>query len=255
MLYCPKCDALFEAHEASLRTACPRCGNLVPASQAIKSARGGHLLETASGPAEVTHFPIADDSRRGGFALSGRPGTLRWTKNVAIRLVSSVCANCGYKVVRGLAACPHCGRPIKGKSAQKPSELSLVLRKMLIAATVFIGLPAAVIVFVLVVCAPKGGNAEKGAPKSVQRSSSTDAAAAPLAGSNDESPKADRAATRKGPLSGLRAIRDKLRGTEHGGSGVPTKAPLEKTSDGVGDANVPPMGLGDRKDVKPDATR
>jgi hypothetical protein len=119
---------------------------------------------------------------------------------------------------------------------------------MLLAATLFIGLPSAVIVFVLVVCAPEGADLAK-APKGRP---AAQGAAAPAA--QPSQPEVARP-QRRTPLSVLRSLRDKLRGTEHGGGSVPAKPSLQKTSDGPASTNVPAVGTGNSNQVKPDAAR
>jgi predicted RNA-binding Zn-ribbon protein involved in translation (DUF1610 family) len=254
MLHCHKCDALFEAHEdARADIACPRCGCIVRASAAIQSGREDSAPGGAARHDEVAHFLLADDSRRRGFSLSGGPHILRWTKNVAVRLVSSVCPGCGHKVGRGMFSCPQCGRALKKKGAPAPQDFRRVLRKMLVAATVFIGLPAAVIVFVLVVCAPEGddvgANAQRPAPfgRVAQRS--------PAPSTVTQQANTEQSVPHRSPRSVLRSIRAWLRGAEHGGSSVPAKTPLEQTGEGVNDAHVPQVGTRNGEQVKPDATR
>jgi uncharacterized C2H2 Zn-finger protein len=253
MVHCPKCDAIFEEQEnACTETACPRCGGIVRMTAAVEPAdRAAGLRST--GHEDGAHPSLTNASHRSGFSLSGRPGILRWTKNVAVTLTSSVCPGCGHKVSPRLSACPRCGRLLKKGSAPASGGFGSTVRKMLIAATVFIGLPAAVIVFVVVVCAPEAGDvgtnprrpvpADRGAPRPT------------LPGAEPQRANADRKAEHRSPLSALRSIRDRLRGAEHGGSSVPATTPLEKTGDGVGDAHVPPVGTRNSEQVKPDPIR
>jgi ribosomal protein L37AE/L43A len=253
MLHCPKCDAIFEEQEnACTETTCPRCGSIIRTSAAAGSAdlTGG---VGSSGHEEGAHLSFTHASQGSGFSLSGRPGILRWTKNVAVTLITSVCPGCGHKVSTRSSACPHCGRLLKKGSAPASTEFGSTLRKMLLAATVFIGLPAAVIVFVVVVCAPEGSDLGTDAQRSVPADRL--APRATLPGAEPQKANAVGKAEHRSPLSALRSIRDRLRGAEHGGSSVPAKAPLEKAGDRVGDAHVPPVGTRDGEQVKPDPIR
>ncbi len=243
MTHCAKCDAVFETDDSPTGTTCPRCG-------AVASVRSPNLVSQPAPAAPVTpnhggaDFWFDDGSSKGGFALSGRPGTLRWTKNVAVRLTSAVCPHCDRKVARGSAACPFCGQVLRKDVPAASSDFGTAIKKMLLAATLFIGLPAAVIVFVLVICAPKGADLAK-APKTRPAAG----AAAPAAQPEAARPQ------RRTPLSVLRSLRDKLRSTEHDGGSVPAKPSLEKTSDGPTNTNVPAVGTGNGNQVKPDASR
>jgi phage FluMu protein Com len=251
MLHCPKCDAIFEAHEnAHVDTTCPRCGSVV--STAAKSwsvpqdaGRGG-----AAAPDDGEHFLFTDDSRGHGISLTGRPGILRWTKNVAVRLVTSVCPGCGHTVRKGQSACPHCGRSLAKSPAPVSGELGRVLRKMLLAAAVFIGVPAAVIVFVLVVCAPKGSDVGPRAPRSMPAGPVQPRAIVPDA--KPQHPDVDQPADRRGPRWGLRSLRKWLRGAEHGGS-PPPNGPVGEAGGGA-EKSAPPAGARNSDPVKPDAT-
>lgn len=253
MLHCPKCDAIFEEQEnACTETTCPRCGRTICTAAAVVSAdltRGAG----STGHEEAAQVAFTDAPHGSGFSLSGRPGILRWTKNVAVTLTSSVCPGCGHKVSTRSSACPHCGRLLKNGSAPASGEFGSALRKMLLAATVFIGLPAAVIVFVVVVCAPEGSDSGTNAQRSVPAGRVAPRSTVP--GAEPQKANADGKAEHRSPLSALRSIRDRLRGAEHGRSSVPAKAPLEKAGDGVGDAHVPPVGARDGEQVKPDPTR
>ena len=240
---------MFEAPlDACAETACPRCGRIVPVTAAVRSERHNPSSGGFDAHDDIPHFLSADGSHGGSFSLSGQPGILRWTKNVAVRLVNSVCPNCGHKVGRAMPACPHCGHVLRKNSAPVSGEFGRVLRKMLIAATVFIGFPAGVIVFVLVVCAPKGGDVGFNAPRPAPASPGGPSVTPQKANANADAP-------HRTALSVLRAIRDRLRGSDHGPSSVPAKPSLEKTGDGVRDAHVPPMGTRDGQQVKPDPAR
>ncbi len=159
MIHCANCEAVFETDDSPDGTTCPRCG-------AVAAVRRPNLVTQPAPGAPATpnrggaDFWFDDGSSKGGFALPGRPGILRWTKNVAVRLTSAVCPHCGRKVRRGSATCPFCGQALK-RDAAGSSDFGAAIKKMLFAATVFIGVPAAVIVFVLVVCAPKGPTWQK----------------------------------------------------------------------------------------------
>jgi hypothetical protein len=250
MIHCPKCDAMFEARDGALaETACPHCGRIVAAAPLTSSDSKTPTSDLFAANHGGADFWFAEDAKkRSGFSLLGHPGLLHWTKNVAVRLSSSVCRGCGQKIPRGISACPHCGRAPKKSSVPKSTGFGAVLRKMVLAATVFIGLPAAVIVFVLVVCAPEGGDANAPQPA---RAGIAQRSGAP-SGEPDES---DAGVPRRGPLAGLRSIRAWLRGAEHRSSGVPAKTPLEKAGEGPSQPHVPPMGTRDREQIKPDPVR
>jgi hypothetical protein len=240
MLHCPKCDAIFEAHEnAQVETSCPRCGRVVSKAATNWSVPQKAGRDGAAAPDDGEHFLFTDDSRGRGFSLAGRPGILRWTKNVAVRLVTSVCPGCGHTVRKGQPACPHCGRSLAKSPAPVSSELGLVLRKMLLAAAVFIGVPAAVIVFVLVVCAPKGSDV--GPP------------AARVADAKPQQADVDQPAERRGPRWALRSLRKWLRGPNHGSSS-PAKGSIGETGDGA-EKSALPAGARNSDPAKPDATR
>lgn len=253
MLHCPKCDAIFEEPENPRSdTTCPRCGGIIHTAAVVGSAdRTGGAGST--GHEEGAHLSFSHASHGSGISLSGRPGILRWTKNVAVTLTSSVCPGCGHKVSPRLSACPRCGRLLKKGSAPASGEFGSTVRKMLIAATLFIGLPAAVIVFVVVVCAPEADDVGSDAPRPAP--AGRVAPRPTLTGAEPQKDNLERKTEHRSPLSVLRSIRDRLRGAEHGGSSVPAKAPLDKTGDGVGDARVPPVGTRNGEQVKPDPTR
>jgi hypothetical protein len=244
MTHCAKCDAVFEMDDSPAGTTCPRCG-------AVAAVHRPALVSQPAPAAPATpnrggaDFWFDDGSSKGGFSLSGRPGILRWTKNVAVRLTSAVCPHCSRKVARGSAACPFCGQILRTAAS---SDFGAAIKKMLLAATLFIGLPAAVIVFVLVVCAPEGADVAK-APKTRPAAGAAQGAAAQPAPAEAARPQ------RRTPLSVLRSLRDKLRGTEHDGGSVPAKPSLEKASDGPTNTNVPAVGAGNGNQVKPDAPR
>ncbi len=250
MMHCAKCDAVFEVGEGPAGTVCPRCGAV-----AAPDAPTLTVVTTApAAPITPNHgeadFWFDDGSSKGGMALKGRPGTLRWTKNVAVRLTHSVCPHCGRKIARGSQACAYCGQMLK-RSSGGSSDLGAALKKMLLAAMLVIGLPAALIVFVLVVCAPQGGDVQK-APKGSPPAAAKGGGAVQSGG---QPASGEEAKPRRTPLSVLRSLRDKLRGTEHDGGSVPAKSSLEKTSDGTAKANVPVVGSGNGNQVKPDSAR
>jgi hypothetical protein len=244
MIHCANCDAIFEAHDSPAGTTCPRCGAVAAVhrpDRASQPAPAAPLTPNHGG----ADFWFEEGSSKDRFSLSGRPGILRWTKNVAVRFTTAVCPHCGRKVARGSAACPFCGQALK-RDAAGSSDFAAAIKKMLLAATLFIGLPAGVIVFVLVVCAPQGANVAK-APKARRGAGAAQGAAAQPASPEAAPPQ------RRTPLSVFRSMRDKLRGTEHDGGSVPAKPALEKTSDGPTNTNVPAVGTGNGNQVKPDA--
>jgi hypothetical protein len=102
---------------------------------------------------------------------------------------------------------------------------------MFIAALVFIGLPAGLIVFLLVVCAPEVNRAKHNVPQP----SSVKAPGAHQADRGLRKP------GRRGLPSIFRSVRDWLRGTEHRKGSAASKPPLEETGDGAEYAHVPQM--------------
>jgi hypothetical protein len=176
-------------------------------------------------------------------SLLGRPGMLRWTKNVVVRLTSFACLHCGTQVRRGTTVCPCCGAPL-ARGSTPTSRLVPALRKMIVAAMIFIGLPAGVIVFVLVVCAPEVGKARRDTPQPAN-------VAAPVTHQGREPRKPEHRT-----LSSIfRSVRDWLRGTEHRKGGAASKPPLEETGDRAEYAHVPQMRPRDSEQVEPDQIR
>jgi rubrerythrin len=248
ILHCPKCDAIFEAHDdAHFETTCPRCGRVVRTGATISWFAANADRRGAKERDDQAHLSGAEDSRESRFSLAGRPGILRWTKNVAVRLIASVCPACGHTVRRGMTACPLCGRSLIKQAAPRLPELGRVLRKVLLRTAVFIGLPAAVIVFVLIVCAPEGGDLGQNAPRSTPAGSARERTAA-AATAQQNNP--NEAVVKRGPLSALRSFRKWLRGPERGSS--PARAPLSEAPDRAGKADVPPEAAGNGDHVKPD---
>jgi ribosomal protein L37AE/L43A len=247
MLHCANCDAIFEAHDdAHVDTTCPRCGRVVRAGATISSIPKHTDRDEAVAPDDGGHFLFTDESRRGGFSLAGQPGILRWTKNVAVRLVNSVCPACGHTTRKGMSTCPHCGRSLKNGSPPVSGELGQLLRKVLLAAAVFIGAPAAVIVFVLVVCAPE----ESDVPPNAQPS----APAGPIQ-ERAKQGNATRAVPKRSPLSRLQALRKWLHGAQPGTGSSPAKVPSGKTGDEPEKSHGPAVGARNGDLVQPDPTR
>ncbi len=236
MLHCPKCDAIFEAHEdAHVETTCPRCGRVVSKGAPIGSLSRGVGEDNSAASESGSHFLFTNAPRAGGVSLAGRPGILRWTKNVAVRLVASSCPACGRSVGKRLSWCPYCGRPLQKSSVPAAAEWVRRLRKILVATTVFIGIPTAVIVFVLVVCAPEGNDVGVNAPRALP--AARDATTRP--GEKPEVARVDPIAPKRGPLSALRSLRKWLRGPERGNGDVPAKSPLEGSGHALGKSRVP----------------
>jgi uncharacterized Zn finger protein (UPF0148 family) len=252
ILHCPKCDAILEAHDdAHFETTCPRCGRVVRTGATIPWFAANADRGVAKERDQQLHFVGTDASRESRFSLAGQPGILRWTKNVAVRLIASVCPACGHRVRKGMTACPHCGRSLTKQAAPRLPELGRVLRKVLLRAAVFIGLPAAVIVFVLIVCAPEGGDVGQNGPRSTPTGSARERTAA-AATTQQNNP--NEAVVKRGPLSPLRSFRKWLRGPARG-SGAPAEAPLGEAADRAEKSRVPSEGAGNGDRVKPDPAR
>jgi predicted RNA-binding Zn-ribbon protein involved in translation (DUF1610 family) len=245
MLRCPSCHSNFEAQSAQVENVCPHCGLITALAPEVRPAE---ITPAAAQHAAPEIWP-AEEARSGGISLSGRPGVLRWTKNVAVRFSGRTCPQCGHTVARGALACPYCGRILKPQSAPARTELSVVLRKMLLAAILFIGLPAAVIVFILVVCAPEEGDVAGKGPKQQPSATATD-----RNGTGPTRPDGARPG-RRGPRSALSSMRAWVYGLLHGGASVPAKPALENPDDGTRDAQSPPAGAGNGNQVKPDPAR
>jgi hypothetical protein len=222
---------------------CPHCGLITALAPEVRPAE----ITPAADHHAVSEVWPAEEARSGGISLSGRPGVLRWTKNVAVRLSGRICPQCGQATSRGALACPHCGRNLKPQSASGRTELGVALRKMLLAATLFIGLPAAVIVFILVVCAPDEADVARKPPKQQPSATATDRSSA--------APERSDAARSGGPRSALRSLRAWMHGLLHGDAGAPAKPSLENPDDGTRDAQSPPPRTGNGNQVKPDPTR
>jgi uncharacterized Zn finger protein (UPF0148 family) len=238
-IHCPQCDVFFdERDDICAAIACPRCGHILREDVTARVvARKTNLQST-----DRENFAVFDHGRR--ISLLGRPGILRWTKNVAIRLIVSACPRCGTQIRRGMAVCPCCGARLN-RAAAPTSRFVRVVRKMIIAATIFIGVPAALIVFVLVVCAPEPEKAKRNSPLS----GSVAAPESPHGGRGPREPE------RRGLSSGFRSVRDWLRGAKHHGGGPASKAPLEETGDRAEGARVPPVRTRDGAQVEPDPIR
>jgi hypothetical protein len=252
MLHCPKCDAIFEAYEnAQVETTCPRCGRVVSTAATNGSVPQKAGRDGAAASDDGEHFLFTNDARGRSFSLAGRPGILRWTKNVAVRLVTSVCPDCGNKVRKGQSVCRYCGRSLAKSPAPVSGELGQVLRKMLLAAAVFIGVPAAAIVFVLVVCAPKGSDVGPRAPRSMPAGPVQPRATVPDAKSQPAD--VDQPAERRSPRWALRSLRKWLRRTEQG-TRPPAKGAVNDAAAGP-EKSALPAGASHSDQVKPDATR
>jgi hypothetical protein len=238
-IHCPKCDVFFdERDDACAAIACPRCGHILREDAAGRVVTRSTNLQ----PTDTENF--ADFEHRRQISLLGRPGILRWTKNVAVRLIVSACPHCGTQIRRGTAVCPCCGVRLN-RTAAPTSRFVRLARKMIVAATIFIGVPAALIVFVLVVCAPEPDKAKRNLPPS-------GSVAAP------ESPYSDRVSRgpeRRGLSSAFRSVRDWLRGTKHRSGGVASKAPLDETGDRAEPTRVPPVRSRDGAQIEPDPVR
>ena len=260
-IHCPSCRTIFEPRADGRGEAeCPYCGRIFKVAAASETASYTPAPVAAAPAAKeaVTVLPPTETVRGGQISLQGRPGILRWTKNVAVRFTHAACSGCGRNVAKRASVCPFCGQALKKSDVPASVGFGSALRMMAIAALVFIGIPAAIIVFILVVLAPEGGDvapkarrpvAAKPLPKN-PGSPNPELQAGAKSGKADES----QATRGRGPLSVLRSLRDRLRGTEHGSSSVPAKAPLQKAGDGASDAHVPPVGPGDSQQVKPDPT-
>lgn len=241
-IHCPKCDVFFdERDDASAEIACPRCGHV------LRDEVLGREVDrkTELQPTVVENVANFDHDWGGpGVSLLGRPGILRWTKNVVVRLTSSACLSCGTQFRRGTAVCPCCQAPLARGSTPTSRRVPAV-RKMFVAALVFIGLPAGLIVFLLVVCAPEVEKAKRNAPQppSVATSGTRQAG------------RGLRKPERRGLPSVFRSIRDWLRGTEHRKGGAASKPALEETSERTEQAHVPQMRPRDGAQVEPDNFR
>jgi uncharacterized Zn finger protein (UPF0148 family) len=252
ILHCPKCDAIFEAHDdAHFETTCPRCGRVVRTGATVSWFTANADQSVANERDEPAHVCGADASRDSRFSLAGQPGILRWTKNVAVRLVASVCPACGHTIRRGATACPLCGRSLTKQAAPRLPELGRMLRKVLLRTAVFIGLPAAVIVFVLIVCAPEGGDVGQNGPRSTPTGSARERPAAAVTAQQNNP---NEAVAKRGPLSALRSFRKWLRGPARG-SGAPAQAPLGESPDRAEKARVPSEGAGNGDHIKADSAR
>jgi hypothetical protein len=258
-LRCPSCHGDFEPQGDPRGDAeCPYCGRIFQTPALAGSASSADAAERRSTNEEAADLAFTDTVPRTQMSLSGQPGILKWTKNVAVRLILATCPACGRGMAKGATVCPLCGYRLKDKT---PASLGLaaILRKMALASVIVIGVPAALIVFLVVVCAPRenGVTPKPRRPAAVRQAGEGGAPAKATPASDAGAPVTDANGlkARKGPLSTLRSLRDRLRGAEHGSGSAPAKTPLEKTSDGVTDPNVPPAGPGNGQQVKPDATR
>jgi hypothetical protein len=227
-IHCLKCDVYFdERDDACAEIACPRCGYILREEAAKRVVARKPNVQ----PIVAENFANFDHDWDGrGVSLLGRPGILRWTKNVVVRLISSACLRCGTQVRRGTAVCPCCRAPLTQDSTAE-SRLVPTLRKMFVAALVFIGLPAGLIVFLLVVCAPEVEKAKRDAPQPPSVATS----GIHQAGRRLKKPE------HGSHPSIFRSVREWLRGTEHRKGSAASKPPLEETGDRTEYAHVPQM--------------
>jgi predicted amidophosphoribosyltransferase len=79
---------------------------------------------------------------------------MRLVQRLAKRSSLVACPACGRQVSRQALACPQCGRLITKRFGRWLSKAEW--QTIAIALIVFVGVPAAVIFFLVVVCAPHG---------------------------------------------------------------------------------------------------
>ncbi|HET6323759.1 MAG TPA: hypothetical protein VFG04_03585 [Planctomycetaceae bacterium] len=115
----------------------------------------------------------------------------------------------------------------------------------------FIGIPTAVIVFVLVVCAPEGNDVGQNAPRSLP--AVPDRAIRP--GEKPEVAGVDPVAPKRGPLSILRSLRKWLGGSERGNGNAPAKLPLDDPGNGLGKPRLPAAAAENDDPIKSDPNR
>jgi len=101
----------------------------------------------------VNGFCAADDWTVHVPAFPGKRA-IRLVQRLASRPALLPCPACGKEVGRQAVACPSCGRVLKRRSRRWLSRAEW--RTIGIAIIVFVGLPAAVIFFLVVLCAPRG---------------------------------------------------------------------------------------------------
>jgi uncharacterized paraquat-inducible protein A len=142
-LHCPHCDAPIEVQtaEAADNARCWRCGHTFAPELRPEIRPDAHGLCAADD--WTVHVP----------AFPGRRA-IRLVQSLSSRPAFSTCPACGKKVSRQVVACPSCGRVLKQRSRRWLSRAEW--RTIGIAIIVFVGLPAAVIFFLVVLCAPRG---------------------------------------------------------------------------------------------------
>jgi predicted amidophosphoribosyltransferase len=142
-LHCPKCDAPIEAStaDAADKARCWRCGH------SFAPELRSEVRPDANG------FCAADDWTVHVPAFPGKRA-VRLVQRLARRPAASTCPACREEVSRQAVACPSCGRMLKQRSRLAFSSADW--RRIGVAILVFIGLPAAVIFFLIVLCAPRG---------------------------------------------------------------------------------------------------
>jgi uncharacterized paraquat-inducible protein A len=146
-IHCPKCDAPIEvrAEDAADNARCWRCGHTF-ATQLRPETRP-EIRPDANGSC------AADDWSVHVPAFSGKKA-VRLVRRLASRPPLAFCPACGKEVSRQAVACPSCRRALKKRPRRRLSNSDW--QTIGIALIVTIGLPAAVIFFLVVVCAPRG---------------------------------------------------------------------------------------------------
>jgi hypothetical protein len=88
--------------------------------------------------------------------LPAFPGkrAVRLVQRLAIQRGLLACPACGKDVSRRAVVCPSCGRMLKQRTRQWLSRAEW--RTIGVATILFVGVPAAVIFFLVVLCAPRG---------------------------------------------------------------------------------------------------
>ncbi len=219
MLHCPKCDAIFEAHDdAHVETTCPRCGRVV-STAAIRSVfmvlRDASPDDPAKGETTVVRTSYSQTIRvTAALRWPGAPASCAGRKTWPYGWWPRAALLAATRSGKACPWCPYCGRSLKKARRRGLQNWGDVLRKVLLAATVFIGIPTAVIVFVLVVCAPEGNDVGQNAPRSLPAVPDQPRAIRP--GEKPEVASVDPVAPKRSPLSALRSLRKWLRRTEQG---------------------------------------
>ncbi len=142
-LRCPICDAPVETHTSDR-------------GETIRCSRCGHSFAAAVGPAARPDLQESLEADQWTVHVPAFPGrrVIRLVQQLAKRPSFLAGPGRAHDVGRQALACPKCDRLVKQRSSRWLSKSDW--RSIGIALIVVVGVPAALIFFLVVVCAPRG---------------------------------------------------------------------------------------------------